>query len=54
LSEMLTSPKVYAEIDGDFIPVIVEPTTQSISRHNGKIRIAITVTFARDLIIQRV
>ena len=53
LSELLTSPKVYAEIDGDFIPVIVEPTTQSISRHTGKIRLPITVTLARNLIIQR-
>ena len=53
LSEMLTSPKVYAQINGDFIAVIVEKTTQSIGRDKGKIRFPITVTLANDLIIQR-
>ena len=54
LSELLVSPKVYAELDNTLIPVIVQPTTQSISRHTGKIRIPITVTLANDLIIQRI
>lgn len=53
LSELLTSPKVYAELNGEFVPVIVEKTTQSITRHQGKIRIPIKVTLD-DLIIQRV
>jgi len=54
LSELLVSPKVYAELDNTLIPVIVQPTTQSISRHTGKIRMPITVTLANDLIIQRI
>lgn len=53
LQEMLTSPKVYAEIDGDMIAVIVEKTTQSVTRDTGKIRFPIRVTIANDLIIQR-
>ena len=54
LSELLFSPKVYAELDNTLIPVIVQPTTQSISRHTGKIRMPIVVTLANDLIIQRI
>ena len=54
LSELLVSPKVYAELDGTLIPVIVQPTVQSISRHTGKIRMPIVVTLANDLIIQRI
>jgi len=54
LSELLVSPKVYAELDNTLIPVIVQPTTQSISRHTGKIRMPIVVTLANDLIIQRI
>lgn len=53
LSEILTSPKVYAELDGSFIPVIIEKTSQSISRREGKIRMNITAILANDLIIQR-
>ena len=53
LSEMLTSPKVYAEIGGDLVPVIIEKTTQSVTRDTGKIRFPIRATLANDLIIQR-
>jgi hypothetical protein len=54
LMELLTSPKVYAEINGDFVPVIIEDTGQSIDRQNGKIQYSITATLANDLIIQRI
>jgi hypothetical protein len=54
LMELLTSPKVYAEINGDFVPVIIEDTSQSIDRQNGKIQYSITATLANDLIIQRI
>lgn len=53
LSELLTSPKVYAEIDGEFIPVIVEDTEQTIYSQDGKIQYEIQVTLANDRIIQR-
>jgi len=53
LSEILTSPKVYAEIDGVFVPVVIDKTNQSISRREGKIRMNITAILANDLIIQR-
>ncbi len=54
LSELLTSPKVYAQLDGELIPVIVEPTQQVITRHQGKIQYEIEVSLANDLIIQRI
>jgi len=54
LGELLTSPKVYAEIDGNFVPVIIEDTSQSIDRHQGKIKYSIVATLSNDLIIQRV
>ena len=54
LSELLFSPKVYAELDNTLIPVIVQPTTQSISRHKGKIRMPIVVTLVNALIIPRI
>lgn len=54
LGELLTSPKVYAEIDGNFVPVIIEDTQQSIDRHSGKIKYSIVATLSNDLIIQRV
>ena len=54
LNELLTSPKVYAEIDGQFISVIVQDTDQSINRTKGKIPYSIIATIANDPIIQRV
>jgi hypothetical protein len=53
LSEILTSPKVYAELNGEFVPVLIDKTNQSISRNEGKIRMNITAILANDLIIQR-
>ena len=54
LNELLTSPKVYAEINGQFISVIVQDTDQSINRTKGKIPYNIIATIANDPIIQRV
>lgn len=53
LSELLTSPKVFIELEGDLIPVTVQDKTQSITRRLGKIRYSIVATLANDLIIQR-
>tara|TARA_B100000965_G_scaffold171289_1_gene143020 strand:+ start:3175 stop:4446 length:1272 start_codon:yes stop_codon:yes gene_type:complete len=54
LSELLTSPKVYAEIDGDFVPVIIQNKEQKTFSQAGKIRFEIVVKLANDLIIQRI
>jgi hypothetical protein len=54
LSGILYSPKVYADINGQFIAVEVKPTNQSISRHTGKIPFEITVELSQDLIIPRI
>lgn len=54
LSELLTSPKVYAEIEGDFVPVIIQNKEQKIFSQAGKIRFEIVVKLANDLIIQRI
>lgn len=54
LSELLTSTKVYAEINGQFIPVIIEDTQQDTTTETGFIRYEITATLANDLIIQRI
>ena len=54
LSELLTSTKVYAEINGQFIPVIIEDTQQNTTTESGFIRYEITATLANDLIIQRI
>jgi len=54
LSELLVSPKVYAEIDNSLVPVIIEDKEQSITRHNGKIRFEIAATLANNVSIQRV
>ncbi|MCK4883503.1 MAG: hypothetical protein KAS30_01405 [Candidatus Diapherotrites archaeon] len=54
LSELLTSTKVYAEINGEFIPVIIEDTQQDTTTESGFIRYEITATLANDLIIQRI
>ena len=54
LSDLLVSPKVYAEIDGALVPVIIEDAEQSISKESGFIRYGITARLANDLIIQRV
>ena len=54
LSELLTSPKVYAFIEGEFVPVIITDTEQIISRHTGKIRYEVTAQLANDWIIQRI
>lgn len=54
LSGVLTSPKVYAELNGVFVPGIVDKKTQSISRKEGKIRISLTFMLANDLIIPRI
>lgn len=54
LSELLTSTKVYAEINGQFIPVIIEDTQQDTTTESGFIRYEITATLANDLIIQRI
>jgi len=53
LQDLLMSPKVYAEIDGNFIPVIIDKKTQSITRNAGKIRMAIVAILANDKIIPR-
>jgi len=54
LSELLTSPKVYAEIEGDFVPVIIQNKEQKTFSQAGKIRFEIVVKLANDLIIQRI
>lgn len=54
LSELLTSTKVYAEINGQFIPVIIEDTQQDTTTESGFIRYEITAALANDLIIQRI
>lgn len=54
LSDLLNSPKVYAWLDNAFVPVIIEDTQQSITRHQGKIQFEITATLSNDLIIQRI
>lgn len=54
LSELLTSTKVYAEINGQFIPVIIEDTVQDTTTESGFIRYEITAALANDLIIQRI
>jgi len=54
LSELLTSTKVYAEINSQFIPVIIEDTQQDTTTESGFIRYEITATLANDLIIQRI
>jgi hypothetical protein len=54
LQDLLVSPKVFAQIEGVLVPVIVEDTEQSIYNPNGKIRYSLNVTLANDLIIQRV
>ena len=53
LSGILVSPKVYAEIDGNFVPVTVGNTTQSISRRKGKITLPLIVDLSNDMIIPR-
>lgn len=54
LAELLTSPKVYAEINGDFVPVIIQNKEQKIFSQAGKIRFEINVKIANNLIIQRI
>ena len=54
LSELLMSPKVYAELNGELIPVIIEDTQQSISRDQGKIKFEVIATLANEFIIQRI
>ena len=54
LSELLTSTKVYAEINGQFVPVIIEDTQQDTTTESGFIRYEITAALANDLIIQRI
>ena len=53
LKELLSSPKVYADINGEFVPVIVEDGEFKIFGDKGKIQLEITVSLANDLIIQR-
>jgi len=53
LQDLLMTPKVYAEIDGNFIPVVIDKKTQSITRSAGKIRMAITAILSNDKIIPR-
>ena len=54
LLELLTSPKVYVETNGLFIPVEVQDKTQSIASNKGKIKYEIEVKMSNDFIIQRV
>ena len=54
LQDLLVSPKVYVDLDGQLVPVIIEDTEQSIDRQNGRIRYEITAKMANDYIIQRV
>ena len=51
---LLMSTKVYAEINGEFIPVIIEDTEQDTTTESGFIRYEITAALANDLIIQRI
>jgi len=53
LKQLLSSPKVYADINGEFVPVIVEDGEFKIFGDKGKIQLEITVSLANDLIIQR-
>lgn len=54
LSELYMSPKVYAVIDGVFIPVVIDKTETSIARHNGKIRLRVVAILSNDYIIPRI
>lgn len=54
LSELLTSTKVYAQINGQFIPVIISDTQQDTTTESGFIRYEIAAILANDLIIQRI
>jgi hypothetical protein len=54
LSELFMSTKVYAAIDGVFIPVVIDKTETSIARHNGKIRLRVVAILSNDYIIPRI
>ena len=54
LSELYMSTKVYAVINGVFIPVVIDKTESSISRHTGKIRMRVTAVLSNDYIIPRI
>jgi len=54
LQDMLVSPKVYIDLEGELVPVLIQDTDQAISRQNGRIRYEITAKMANDYIIQRV
>lgn len=53
LSTLFTSPKVYAEINGQFVPVRIEPNTWTINSSEGKLQYELTVIFSNGWIIQR-
>jgi hypothetical protein len=54
LQDLLVSPKVYVDLEGQFYPVLIQDQDQSIDRQNGRIRYEITAKMANDYIIQRV
>ena len=54
LYEIYLSPKVYVEIDGVFVPVIIDKTETTISRVQGKIPFKIVANLSNDFIIQRI
>ena len=54
LSELFMSTKVYIELNGVFVPVVIDKKTSQISRHQGKIRIQVTAFLSNDYIIPRI
>ena len=53
LEQLLSSPKVYADIGGNLMPVVLGDGEFRTFGDKGKIRLEITVFLANDLIIQR-
>ncbi|OED34704.1 hypothetical protein AB832_06945 [Flavobacteriaceae bacterium (ex Bugula neritina AB1)] len=54
LEDLLYSTKVYADIDGEFVPVIIENKEQATQVSKGKIRYSLEVTLSNNPIIPRV
>ena len=55
LSELLSSPKVYIDVDNSFqlVACTVQDTTQSITRNDGKIKYNLVLTLSNDPINHR-
>jgi len=51
LKELLYSPKVYAQIDGEIVPVLIEDAEQVTNDPNGFIQYKFKVTLSNQTII---